>query len=476
MNTNMHIQNLFRPTRIVLTLATVFALTACAGRIDATRPDVAVPQTWAEAAPGSAALQRDWWRGFNSAELTALIDEAQAGNSDLIIAAERVTQAEITARSAGASLFPLLTVSADTGAGRVKPGGPGITGWAKSESSGASLQISYEVDVWGRVAAVATSANASLAASRFDMESVRSTLTTGVANAYFQTLALRTRLKIAQENLAISEKLYAIVEARYRYGAASALDVSRQRSTVLAQRATILPLQTQERQTVSALAILLGRSPQSLQIAAQGLDGLTVPEVAPDLPSVLITRRPDLASSEALLYAADANVAAARAALLPTISLSGAAGASSSALLNLGNPTYSVGIAASIVQTLFDGNRLRLQVQSTESTRRQLVQSYRNTIYTALKEVDDALGNANRNREQERAQSEIRAEAQRALRLSELRYREGADDLNSLLDAQRTLFSSEDTLAQQRLLRLTGTTDLFKALGGGWERNPTTPQ
>ncbi len=457
----------FRRTRLAALLAVAFVLSACASRVDVTRPDVAMPSAWAEPASGEAALQRDWWRGFGSVELSALIDEALSGSPDVIIAAERVTQAEIAARSAGASLFPLLTVSAGTDTGRVKPGLTG-PGWSKSESSGASLSVDYEVDVWGRVAALVTGARASLNASRYDLETVRLTLTTGVANAYFQTLALRMRLKVAQQNLAIAEKLFTIVEARYRYGSASALDVSRQRSTVLAQRATILPLQVQERQTVSALAILLGRQPQALQVGGQSLDTLTTPEVSPGLPSTLITRRPDLASAEAQLYAADANVAAARAALLPTISLTGTAGSSSAALLSLSNPAYSIGIAASIVQTLFDGNRLRLQVESNESTRRQLVENYRRTVYIALKEVDDALGNATRNREQEQAQIEIRKEAQHALQLSELRYREGADDLNSLLDAQRTLFAAEDQLAQLRLLRLTGTTDVFKALGGGW--------
>ncbi len=460
----------FRRSRLALAVATVLALSACAHTIDTSKPDVEIPATWAEAAPAGIELQRDWWREFGSAELSGLIDQSLAGSPDLIIAAERVTQAEITARSAGASLFPLLTVSAGTDTGQVKPG-PNGSGWTRSESTGVALSINYEVDVWGRVAAVTRSANASLNASLYDLETVRLTLTTGVANAYFQTLALRMQLQVAQDNLAIAEKLFAIVEARYRFGAASALDVSRQRSTVLAQRATILPLQVQERQTVSALAILLGRQPQALQVAAQSLDTLAIPEVSAGLPSTLITRRPDVASVEAQLLAGSANVAAARAALLPTISLTGAAGNSSAALLTLGNPTYSIGIAASIVQTLFDGNRLRLQVESNESTRRQLAESYRRTVYTALKEVDDALGNATRNREQEESQIEIRKEALRALSLSELRYREGADDLNSLLDAQRTLFTAEDRLTQLKLLRLTGTTDVFKALGGGWDKS-----
>lgn len=460
----------FRRSRLALAVATVLALSACAHNIDASKPDVEIPAIWAEAAPAGVELQRDWWRGFGSDELSGLIDQSLAGSPDLIIAAERVTQAEIAARSAGASLFPLLTVSAGTDTGQVKPGPTG-SGWSRSESSGVALSVNYEVDVWGRVAASTKSANASLNASRYDLETVRLTLTTGVANAYFLTLALRMQLQVAQNNLAISEKLFAIVEARYRFGAASALDVSRQRSTVLAQRASILPLQVQERQTVSALAILLGRQPQALQVAAQSLEVLAIPEVSPGLPSTLITRRPDVASVEAQLLAGSANVAAARAALLPTISLTGAAGNSSAALLSLGNPTYSIGIAASIVQTLFDGNRLRLQVESNESTHRQLAESYRRTVYTALKEVDDALGNATRNRDQEQAQIEIKKEAQRALSLSELRYREGADDLNSLLDAQRTLFTADDKLTQLKLLRLTGTTDVFKALGGGWDKS-----
>ncbi|MFJ7565647.1 efflux transporter outer membrane subunit [Herminiimonas sp. NPDC097707] len=465
----------FRRTRLALAVAVVFAVSGCVHNIDASKPNVEIPATWAEVAPAGIELQRDWWRGFDSNELSALIDQSLAGSPDLIIAAERVTQAEITARSAGASLFPLLTVSAGTDTGQVKPGPTG-SGWARSESTGVVLSVNYEVDVWGRVAATTRSANASLNASRYDLETVRLTLTTGVANAYFQTLALRMQLQVAQDNLAIAEKLFSIVEARYRFGAASALDVSRQRSTVLAQRATILPLQVQERQTVSALAILLGRQPQALQVAAQSLDTLAIPEVSPGLPSTLITRRPDVASVEAQLLAGSANVAAARAALLPTISLTGSAGNASAALLSLGNPAYSIGIAASIVQTLFDGNSLRLRVETNESMRRQLAESYRRTVYTALKEVDDALGNATRNREQEQAQIAIKKEAQRALGLSELRYREGADDLNSLLDAQRTLFAADDKLTQLKLLRLTGTTDVFKALGGGWSKAQTAQQ
>jgi NodT family efflux transporter outer membrane factor (OMF) lipoprotein len=448
-----------------IALAAAFTLAGCATPIDHTRPAIALPAAWNEAAPGSSVLQRDWWRSFQSAELAQLVDAAQADSPTLAIAAERVQQAEILVRNAGATLFPSVSLGGGTGVQRSDPSGASAR---TSKSTSVSLGVSYEVDLWGRLAAGVQGAEASLAASRYDLETARLSLTSGVANAYFQVLALRMRLVIARENLSIAERVFTIVDARYRNGAASALDVSRQRITVMTQRATIEPLEVQERQTVTALAVLLGRAPQALQIATRSFDGYAIPEVGTVLPSELLVRRPDLASAEAQLAGADADVAAARAALLPNFSLSASAGIASASLLSLANPVTSVGLSASLVQTLFDGGRLRNQVALNESARRQLVESYRAAIYTALKEVEDALGNAVRHRGQEQAQLAIRDEAQRSLRLAELRYREGADDLTSVLDAQRTLFSSLDQLAQLRLARLTAALDLYKALGGGW--------
>lgn len=454
-----------RSAALRVALAAAFALAGCATPIDRTRPTIDLPAHWNEAAPGSSALQRDWWQGFQSAELAQLIDAAQAGSPTLAIAAERVQQAEILVRSAGATLFPSVSVGGGTGAQRSDPSGASAR---TSKSTNVSLGVSYEVDLWGRLAAGVQGAEASLAASRYDLETARLSLTTGVANAYFQVLALRMRLVIARENLRVAERVFNIVDSRYRNGAASALDVSRQRITVMTQRATLEPLEVQERQTVTALAVLLGRTPQTLQVEIRSFDNLAIPEVSAALPSELLVRRPDLASAEAQLAGADADVAVARAALLPSMSLSASAGLASASLLSFANPATTIGLTASLAQTLFDGGRLRNQVALSESARRQLVENYRAAIYTALKEVEDALGNAVRNRGQEQAQLAIRDEAQRTLRLAELRYREGADDITTVLDAQRTLFSSLDQLAQLRLARLTAALDLYKALGGGW--------
>lgn len=454
------------PRGTALAMALALALAGCATPIDSPRPRIELPAQWNEAAPESSALQRDWWRGFQSDELAQLIAAAQADSPTLAISAERVQQAELLVRNAGATLFPSVGIGGGTGAQRSDPGRDASA--RTSRSTNVSLGVSYEVDLWGRLSAGVKGAEASLAASRHDLESARLSLTTGVANAYFQVLALRMRLVIARENLAIAERVFTIVEARYRNGAASALDVSRQRITVLSQRASIEPLEVQERQTVTALAVLLGRTPQTLQVATRSFADFTIPEVSAALPSELLVRRPDLASAEAQLAAADADVAVARAALLPSVSLSGSVGAATASLLSLANPATSIGLTASLAQTLFDGGRLRNNVALSESARRQLVESYRGAIYTALKEVEDALGNLTASKGQEQAQLAIRDEAQRGLRLAELRYREGADDITTVLDAQRTLFSSLDQLAQLRLARLTAALDLFMALGGGW--------
>lgn len=441
-------------------------LGGCAVTEPAQRPALALPAHWSEQVLPDAAVPSElWWQGFNSRQLMALVAEAVQASPDLATAAEKVIQAEWQVRQGGAALVPAVSLDGSTGWRRTEPA-DGVA--VDSESTEVALRVSYEVDLWGRLRAEARSAEALLTATQHDYASVRLSLVAAVASAYFQALALQERLVIARQNLAIAERVLAIVEVRYRNGAASGLDLARQQTAVLTQRNALLPLEVQARQTASALAILLGRVPQGFVLDEEPLAQLTVPAVAPGLPAELLLRRPDLARSEAQLVAADANVAAARAALLPSIALSASAGVASTALLSLANPTSSLGVSAAITQSLFDGGRQRSQVALSESRRRELVEGYRKAILVALKEVEDALGNAEHHTLQEQAQQQIVAYAGRVLQLAELRYREGADELLSVLDAQRTLFQAQDQLAQLRLARLTAALDLYKVLGGGW--------
>lgn len=461
----------------VAALALALLLGGCALTEPRTPLPTVLPTAWNELQPAAAdrsatpAIAADWWRGFSSPQLEALVAEAMQGSTDLRLATQRVQQADIALRLAGVSQLPSLNGSVGSSSARSDSSS---TPTSKRESTSASLSVSYELDLWGRLAAGLQGAQASLAASRYDLETARITLAAAVATTYFQLLATRERVTIARDNLATAERVLRIVEARQRFGVATPLDVSQQTTAVLQQRTALIPLETQVRQTASALALLLGRVPQGFDAGTgERLRALQQPTVSAWLPSDLLSRRPDLASAEAQLASADADVAAARAALLPTISLSAVAGTSSAALLSLVDSTRSVSLGLSLAQSLFDNGRQRLVVESTRLQRAALVENYAAAVRRALKEVDDALGNADRNARQEVAQQAVVAQAQRALGLSELRYREGADTLLTVLDAQRTLFSAQDALLQLRLQGLTGVVDLYRALGGGWQAVPT---
>lgn len=449
-------------------IALALALTGCATTTPMLDPNVTAPATWNEAATGGTTVSTDWWQSFGSAELQGLVEQALAGNPDLAIAMERVRQAEAQVRIAGASLFPTI----DLGFGSSTRITNDSRGSTRTDASSAQLSVSYEVDLWGRNRSGVRAAESTLAATVFDRDSARLTLIAGVATGYFDVLSLRSRLSTARENLAIAQRVLDLVSARARNGAASALDVSRQQAAVLTQQAALMPLEQQERQTLAALAILTGQLPEGFDVKATGVSDLKVPAIDPGLPSQLLVRRPDLASSEARLASANADLASARAALLPSISLTGSAGLASGALLAvLNGPASALSLGLSVLQPIFDGGRLRGQVSVAESQERELVESYRKAILTAFGEVENALVAANRQAQQETLQQQVQAQAQEALRLAEIRYREGADDVLTVLDAQRTLFSAQDQLAQIRQNRLDAAVDLYKALGGGWNEN-----
>jgi len=460
-----------KTVRAVSAMLALALVGGCASRTGSeTALNMDMPQAYGAARDGASSEWPDaaWWRGFDSAELNRLMDLAMAGSPDVKIAVERVRQAEAAVQSAGASLFPSLGVSGSTGGRRSD--GPGGADGQTSHSTSAGLNISYEVDLWGRVGAGVRAAEASRDGSRYDLETARLTLASGIANGYFQYIGLLERLDIARQNLALAERLMAIVEVRARHGAASALDVSRQQTTVLTQRAAIKPLEAQAQQALNALAVLAGQPPEGFTVAREPVLAMRVPQPATGMPGTLLTRRPDLARAEASLRGADASVDQARAALLPTLQLSAGGTLATNALLSLADPTRGLSLTGAVAQSLFDGGRLRSQVESSDAQRVQALEGYRKAVLTALKEVEDALVNTSRQSDQETAQTAIHEEAQRSLNLAERRYKAGADSLSTVLDAQRTFYSAQDQLAQTRLARLTAAVDLIKSLGGGWQR------
>jgi multidrug efflux system outer membrane protein len=454
-------------------IAIALALSGCATVSPMLQPNVSAPAAWNEgAAQASAPLSAEWWSAFGSDELKTLVTAALAGSPDLAIAMERVKQAEAQVRVAGASLFPTLNLGAGSSSRVTDSEGASSR---RNDASSVTLSASYELDLWGRNAADVRAADASYRATAFDRDAAQLTLVAGVATGYFEVLSLRGRLAIARENLAIAERVQSLVAIRARNGAASQLDVERQQATVLSQRAALLPLEQQEKQTLAALAVLTGRVPEGFDVKGASLADLAIPAVNPGLPAELLVRRPDLAAAEAQVASANGNVAAARAALLPGIQLTGSAGLTSAALLSvLSGPTSAISLAVSILQPIFDGGRLRGQVAISESRERELVEGYRKAILTAFSDVEQALIAVSRSAQRETLQAQVQESARNALRLAEIRYREGADDLLTVLDAQRTLFQAQDQLAAIRLDRLAGTVGLYKALGGGWSTESAT--
>lgn len=448
-------------------------LAGCASRppVAEPAPKVDLPAGWTAAgAPNQPAWpDKAWWQRFGSPELTRLVDEGQSGNLELAGALARVRQAEAGARIAGVALLP--TASFSSGANRSLP----ISGGSSSTSASSALQVSYEVDFWGKNKASVASAQASLDANRFDRQTVALTVTSGIVSTYLQVLSLHDRLAVARQHVANAEHVLALVEAQKSAGAASTLDLARQRSAVAQRKSDIPDLMQQEREAQAALAILLGKTPQTFSVGPQGLDTITLPEVSPGLPSELLSRRPDIRRAEADLAAANANVAVARANLFPSINLTGSMGTQSSALLSLLNaPNLVANVSTSLFAPIFDGGRLKRERDIAVARKQELVQAYRATVIAALSEVDVALGQIHSLDEQQRLKTTELDQARQAYDLAEIRYKLGAEDFMTVLDTQRALSDVQNDMGLLKLRRLQATVSLYKALGGGW-RDDQTP-
>jgi multidrug efflux system outer membrane protein len=454
--------------RLALIAAACAVLAGCApiAPVASPPPKVAMPAGWiaGETAKPNEWPDRDWWNSFGSAELASMVESGQAGNLELAAALARLRQAEAQARIAGVALLP--TVDFYSGSDRSLPLGSGST----STSASGQLQVAYEVDFWGKNKASVAAAAASLEANRDDRQTVALTVTSAIVSTYLQVLSLHDRLVSARDHVANAEHVLKLVQAQRSAGAASPLDLARQRSVVAGQKAAIPDLLQQQREAQSALAILLGRAPQSFKIADHGLETISLPHVTPGLPSELLARRPDIRRAEANLAEADANVAVARAALFPNIRLTGALGAQSSALLSLLNaPNLVANVSASLMTPIFDAGRLKRERDIAIARKQELVQVYRGAVLGALAEVGLVLGQIHSLDEQRKLKTIELEEAKLAFDLSEIRYRVGAEDLMTVLDTQRALSDVQNDLGLLKLKRLQATVSLYKALGGGWQ-------
>jgi len=411
---------------------------------------------------------QDWYRGFGSEELNGFVDLAVSNNGDLAAARERVLQADARARQAGAAILPSVDANANANylSGHSQQGSGHELDWL------AMLSASYEVDFWGKNRAGARAAAFEAAASRAERDTVALTMLGGVAEEYFQVLALRERIAIAQSNRDNAQKVLAVVQARFDGGVANPVDLAAQKAALYSAQIALSDLEQSEVEARAALAVLLGRMPENFQVEGRSLDPLTEPTVAAGLPSELLTRRPDVVRAEADLRAASANLTAARAAMLPSLALTAGAGVQNPALpatvLTIAGAGPSLALTANLTQPIFNHGKLRAQRDETAARERELLVAYRSAVLAALVDVEKALSALQHLNVERDFESGNLAESERAFEGAQLRYQKGSGDFRTLLEAQRTLYSARDQFTQYRLARLEGLIALCKALGGGW--------
>ncbi|HSM96098.1 MAG TPA: TolC family protein [Rhizomicrobium sp.] len=430
-----------------------------------------VPSNFSAPITADAALwpKADWWKGFGSDELNALVDEAQRNNLDLALAAAQVMEAKANAEIAGSVLWPQLGVSGGADRTRTAPSHT-LSGHSITDNSfSLTGNASWALDIWGKGQDNLRAADERVKASRFAKQAVALTVISGTGSTYFNVLALRERVAIAQANIDAANRVLSITQAKVTNGVSSRLDLAQQLAQVAGQRAQIPPLQEAEREARYALAILLGKLPEGFDVQGQNLDKIVAPAVRPGLPSELLRRRPDVAEAEANLAAAHANVDAARAAFFPEIGLSGSGGFASAAIGSLiRSSNFGWSIGASLLQTIFDGGNLQGQYRVSKAQQLQLVASYRKTVLTAFQDVEASLGQVASLTQQEKFLTDEVTAASEAFRISEIQYREGVTDLLTVLTAQQTLFNAQDQLVQIKLARIQADVGLYRALGGGW--------
>lgn len=425
-------------------------------------PAVPVPEQWAGQTVVPVAPPQLAWEQFGSNQLPALVVKALANNQDVEVAAARVEQARAQAVISGGALYPAVSAS-----GSAQHSDTQVRNQSNSsnDSARSGLDVSYEVDLWGRIRAGRDAANARFVASQFDRDSVALSVATETARNYLSLAGTEAQLNVARENLVVAEDLLKIVEAQFKEGRISELEVAQQRVVLANVRASIASLERTRDSFRNALAVLEGEAASSFTLPVEDFSGFTNPVISPSLPSELIMRRPDIRRVEASLQAANFDVGAARAALLPSLSIS--AGAAVAA-----NPSSVVldGLA-SLSAPIFKGGALEASVELSEAKKREMVASYRQIILTSFQEVETALSTRQAAVERQQNLEAAVVSAQQAYALAKTRYVNGATDFQALLNTQQSLFSAQSTSLQVKLDGLSATLDLFRALGGDVQKN-----
>jgi outer membrane protein, multidrug efflux system len=421
---------------------------------------------WREGVANDVWPAPDWWKAFGSPELDSLIAKAEHDNDDLAAAVARVSEADAQARIAGAPLLPSVSVSPEATA--VRRNSPLGKERHYGDFTGV-FSASYELDLWGKNRAALNAAKSSASAARYAREVVDLTTVTGVATVYIQVLGLQDQLATAQSNLDIAQAVLNDVQAKRQAGLATDLDVVNQQTVAETAREALAPLQEQRAHALDALAILTAQSPEALQITGKSLNELQAPAPDAGLPSRLLLHRPDVQQAEQTLAAADANIVVARAQFLPAFDLGTSVGVEAMGVASgIAGPSLIYDLALGAVQPIFEGGKLKGQLQYARARYAELLADYIKTTRQAYGDVEDALASVHATDAEQAADRAALDKAEQALRLTEAGYKAGLVDVFAVQAAQAAAFPNRTALAQADTAHLQSLIALYKALGGGW--------
>lgn len=483
-----------RGARSCAALAGAAALLAgCAVGPDYRAPSaraIGVPDRFAaDIAPGAAAPSQaelaQWWAVLDDPLLSRLVDRALVASPDIAAAGAKLREARASYRQARASLFPTLDGSASAGRDTLigkggsaiitNPAG-GTTSYAvggTSNSFAASLDAAYEVDLFGANRRSIEAARGDYAGAADDLRDVQRSIVAEVALDYIDARAAQERLAIARANLKSEDETVQLVGWRVQAGLVSSLDLAQAQAQREQTAATIPALETGFAQSVNALSILTGED--AAVITPQFTPARPIPiadrALGADVPAAVLARRPDVQSAERALAAATARIGVEKAQLYPALRLTGSLGGNGVHIGDIGD--YLTGtILAAVSAPIFEGGAIRAQIDSARGAADLALANYRKAVLTALSDVNNALVSLSNSRRQVVALGLAVEASRNALVLAQSQYRAGLIDFQTLLDSQRTLLTSQDSLAQARADRATALVQLYKALGGGWQAAP----
>lgn len=457
-----------RPIALLVSLL----LTGCSLAPDYQRPAAPIPVNYETKTSPAAVQATDWQQVFTDPALKKLIDTALQNNRDLRVAVLNVEAYQAQYRIQRAAQLPDITATGYQARQRI-PGTYSGGASAISNTDSATVGISaYELDMFGRVQSLKDQALEKYLAQEETQRSTQLSLIANVATAYMTLLADHDLLHLAEQTAKSYEQSYQLIQQRYEAGISSSLDVSQSRSNLESVRSSLAQYRRQVALDQNALRLLLGTDiPAGLSSGLPEQDLTLLASLGADMPSSLLTRRPDILAAEHALKAANANIGAARAAFFPSISLTANAGSMSSSLNKLfdgGSGTWL--FQPSINLPIFDFGSREAQLDVAKVQEKIEVATYEKAIQTAFKEVSDGLVAQEGYREQLQAQQALVDANKTYYQLAQSRYEKGVDSYLTLLDAQRSLFSAEQGLVSTRLALLSNRVSLFKAIGGGWQQ------